>query len=143
MDLDALTVILAGRLAAIVPAGFHVAAAAGVLLYSADDGRFPGQQGDYRVGTATTTVRANFGVYGETDADNITGVAIQALNALQDYVSEATHDPWPGTNAQPSPHARISGAALHLWYGEPGDVALACEPITLTAIGGSRGAARR
>jgi hypothetical protein len=134
VDVDNLTMILASRLAAIVPAGFGVEAADGVLLYSADEGRFPGQQGDFRVGTAGTTARANFGLHGETEVDHIAGVATQSLDELQDYVSEATHDPWPGTKAQPSPHARISGATLYLWYGPPDDVALACEPITLTGI---------
>jgi hypothetical protein len=45
MDIDAgrLTETLAARLAAIVPDGFHVRAADGMLWYSADQGRFPGQ----------------------------------------------------------------------------------------------------
>jgi hypothetical protein len=134
MDADALTALLAGRLAAIVPAGFHVQARDGMLWYSADQGRFPGQQGDYRTGQAGTYVRDNLGVYGDTDADGVTGVAAQALDELQDYVSEATHDSWPGTRAQPRPYARIRDAMLHLGYGDPDAPVLACAPIPLAAL---------
>jgi hypothetical protein len=134
VNTDDFTALLAGRLAAIVPAGFRVEARDGMLRYSADPGRFPGQQGDYRTGQAATYVRDNLGAYGETDADNVTGVAAQALDELQDYVSEATHDPWPGTTAQPRPYARIHDAALHLGYGDPDAPVLACSPIPLAAL---------
>jgi hypothetical protein len=134
VDLDALTAILADRLAAVVPAGFYVEAAGGMLRYTCDEGRFPGQQGDYHCGAAGTFVRDNFGLYGETDADNIAGVATQALDELQDYISEATHDPWPGLRSQPSPHARICGATLHLWYGDATNVALGCALIPLADV---------
>jgi hypothetical protein len=131
MDADALTALLAGRLAAIVPAGFHVQARDGMLWYSADQGRFPGQQGDYRTGQAGTYVRDNLGAFGDTDADAVTGVAARALDELQDYVSEATHDPWPGTTAQPRPYARIRDSMLYLGYGDPDAPILACTPIPL------------
>jgi len=68
------------------------------------------------------------------DEDNIVGVAVQALDELQDYVDEATHDPWPGTRTQPRPHGRIRGSMLHLWYGEPDHIVLACEPVPLADI---------
>jgi hypothetical protein len=130
VDVDALCALLADRLAGIVPAGFHVAAADGMVRYSADEGRFPGQSG--HVGRSGTYVRDNFGLYGDTDQDNIAGAGVQALDELQDYVSEATHDPWPGTTSQPPPRARISDAMLHLWYGDP--AVLTCEPIPLAAV---------
>jgi hypothetical protein len=128
---DDLTMILADRLALIVPPGFHVQAADGTLWYSAEEGRFPGQQGNYHVGRAGTHVRANLGGQGATDADAIVRVAVLALDHLQDYVSEATHDPWPGTSSQPRPSAQVRGRMLHLWYGEPDNVVLACRPIPL------------
>jgi len=134
MDADALTALLAGRLAAIVPAGFHVQARDGMLWYSADQGRFPGQQGDYRTGQAGTYVRDNLGAHGDANADAVTRVAARALDELQDYVSEATHDPWPGTHAQPRPYARIRDALLHLGYGDPDAPVLACAPIPLAAL---------
>jgi hypothetical protein len=134
VDADRLIAVLADRMSAIVPAGFGVDAADGMLRYSFGEGRLPGQLGDHRAGTSGTHARANFGVYGDTDEDNITGLAVQALDELQDYVSEATHEPWPGTIRQPRPHARVRDRALHLWYGDADRVVLACEPIPLAAI---------
>lgn len=134
MDLDQLTAVLADRLSAVVPAGFHVAATDGMLWYSAEEKRFPGQSGDYRIGRAGTSVRGNFGVYGVSDEENIVGVAVQALDELQDYISEATHAPWPGKTSQPSPHGRILDAHLNLWYGDGDNPSLAFEPIPLTDL---------
>ena len=69
-------------------------------------------------------------------------VCVRILDELQDYVSEATHDPWPGRTAQPAPRAELRGAALHLWY--EGRSVLACEPIPLAALGPVRpGRSRR
>lgn len=106
IDADRLTQVLAGRLAAIVPAGFHVEASDGMLWYSADHGRFPGQRGDYRTGTAGTHVRLNLGAGGQTAGERLVRVAAQALSELQDYVDEATHDPWPGARTPPQAHAQ-------------------------------------
>jgi len=67
VNLDAFTGILAHRLAAVVPAGFYVKAADGMLRYTCDEGRFPGQQGNYDCGEVGVLVRDNFGLHGETD----------------------------------------------------------------------------
>jgi hypothetical protein len=131
VNADDFAVFLADRFAAIVPAGFRVEARDGVLWYSAQRGRFPGQQGDYQTGQVATCVRDNLGAYGETDADDLAGVAAQALDELQDYISEATHDPWPGITAQPRPYARIRDSMLYVGYGDPDAPILACAPIPL------------
>jgi hypothetical protein len=123
VDADALAVLLADRLGAIVPAGFHVRADAGMLWYSADEGRFPGQLGDGHVGRAGTHVRVNIG-----------GVAVQALGELQDYIDEATDDLWPGGDIPPHLGAEIRDSAVHLWFGDHDSAVLACEPIPLAAI---------
>ncbi len=137
IDADRLTEILADRLGAIVPDGFHVRAADGMLWYSADQGRFPGQLSNFRVGMAGTYVRDNLEAHGQTAARQAAGVAAQALDELQDYVDEASHDPWPATRTPPRPFAEVRGGVLHLWYGESdvaGPVVLACEPIPLAQI---------
>jgi hypothetical protein len=137
VDADALTAILADRLGKIVPAGFHVEARDGMLWYSADSGRFPGQGGEYCVGTSGTFVRDNLEARGETAEDRIAAVAERALDELQDYVDEATNDPWPGGTSPPRPHAEIRSELLHLWYGAAdvgGEVVLACEPISLAQL---------
>jgi hypothetical protein len=137
VDADALALMLADRLGRIVPDGFHVEAGDGMLWYSADEGRFPGQSGDYIAGMSGTFVRENLEEHGETAADRVAGVAARALDELQDYVDEATHDPWPGEQTPPRAYAQVRGAVLHLWYGGAGigdEVVLACEPISLAEI---------
>jgi hypothetical protein len=133
MDLTDFTILLADRLSEIAPAGFNVAAADGMLKYSAEQGRFPGQSDDYRIGRAGTYVQTNFDMYEGSKEENIVRVAVQALDDLQDYISEATHTPWPGTISQPSPHGRILDSHLDLWYGDHENPILACEPISLTS----------
>ena len=137
VDADALAVILAARLARILPEGFYVEADEGMLRYSADLGRFPGQGGDYCGGTSGMFVRDNLFTDGEPDEGRIAGVAARALDELQDYVDEATHEPWPGGRTPPRAHAQVRGAMLHLWYGGAeiaDEVTLACEPISLADI---------
>lgn len=137
VDIDRFASFLADRLAAIVPEGFSVTARDGMLWYSATPGKFPGQQRDYQVGSSGTYVRANFGMHGGTAEDHVAGLAAQALDELQDFISEATHEPWPGSRSQPQARAGICGQSLHLWYGGPAletDTILACEPIPLTDL---------
>ena len=137
VDVDRLTEILAGRLAAIVPDGFHVRASGGMLWYSGEPGRFPGQLSDYQAGTAGTFVRDNLEARGDITEERLTGVVAQALDELQDYVDEASHDPWPGTRTPPRPFAQVRGHMLRAWYGGPditSPVILACAPIPLAQI---------
>jgi hypothetical protein len=133
VDVDNLARLLADRFASIVPAGFHVEAAGGMLWYSAEEGRFPGQQGRYEVGQSGTHVRDNYGARGNTTEDQVVAVAQQALDEMQDYIDGATNDPWPGDRTVPRAHAERD-AELHLWYGEPGEIFLACEPIPLASL---------
>jgi hypothetical protein len=135
VDPDDLLELLADRLRRIVPEGFHVDASEGMLWYTCDDGRFPGQLNDYRVGRSGTYVRTSFPRHGETLEDHINGVSRQALDELQDYVDEASHGPWPGAQRPPSPHAEIRQGSLHLWFGHDGQVDLACEPIPVDGLG--------
>jgi hypothetical protein len=102
-----------------------------MLWYTCEDGRFPGPLNDYRVGCSGTYVQKNFPRHGETLEDHIIGVSRQALDELQDYVDEASHDPWPGAVRPPQPHAEIRQGFLHLWFGENGHVDVECEPIPL------------
>jgi len=137
VDADRLTETLASRLTAILPDGFHVEASDGMLWYSADEGRFPGQLSNYDVGRVGTHVRDNLEAYGDTAEERVAGIAAQALDELQDYVDEASHDPWPGNGTPPRPFAEVRGQALHLWYGGPditSPVVLACESIPLVQI---------
>jgi hypothetical protein len=137
VDADRLTEILASRLAAIVPDGFHVRASGGMLWYSGEPGRFPGQLSDHQAGTVGTFVRDNLEASGEITEERLTGVVAQALDELQDYVDEASHDPWPGTRTPPRSFAQVRDQVLRAWYGGPditSPVILACAPIPLAQI---------
>jgi len=97
----------------------------------------PGAAGDRQVGTAGTYVRDNFAVHGETDEERAGGVTAQALDELQDYISEATHDPCPGQRAQPQARAQVRGGVLFAWYegpGSPSGAVLEMEPVPLADL---------
>jgi hypothetical protein len=97
-------------------------------------GRFPGQTGDHRVGQTGVRVRDNFDLWGQTVEERILHACVQALNDLQDYIDEATHDPWPGDSSPPRPYAEIRDARVILGYGTPGATVIVCEPIPLDGI---------
>jgi len=131
VDPDDLARLLADRLQQIVPPGFHVDAADGMLWYSSDKGRFPGQTNSYQVGRSGTYVRDNFPLHGDSHEDHVVGVSRQALDELQDYVDEASHDPWPGRIRPPEARAEVRDSRLHLWFADSGAVVVECEPIPL------------
>jgi hypothetical protein len=92
---------------------------------------------NYEPGGAGTNVRVNREGAGETTEDRLAGIAAQALDDQQDFVDEASHEPWPGTQASPRPFAQVRERMLHLWYGRPdptSPVVLACEPIPLAQV---------
>jgi hypothetical protein len=124
VDADRLTEALAARFDEVTPAGIHVTADDGMLWYSCDFDR--GRAGSY--------VRNLLGTAGEPDEEDVVRAAVQILDQLQDFVSEATSDPWPGTRRQPVPEGRIRDGALHLWYGEQGAIKLTVPPVDLADI---------
>jgi len=141
VDADKLTELLAVRLAALVPDGFHVRACGRMLRYSGEPRRSAGQLSGHQAGAAGTFVRDNLEGRGEMTEELLTGVVAQALDELQDYVDEASHDPWPGTRTPPRPFAQVRGKVLHAWYGGPditSPVILACAPLSLAQIERSR-----
>jgi hypothetical protein len=105
-----------------------------MLWYSAAEGQFPGQAGNYQPGSSGSYVRDSFGVFGTSIEENAIGVGVKVLDELQDYISEATHEPWPGRTKQPKPNARIVDSQLSLWYGDRDTVVLACDPISLADL---------
>ena len=58
-------------------------------------------------------------------------VCVKALSALQDEVSDLTHEPWPGLHEQPEASGAIEGDVLYLWYGDQHTPVLKCAPIEL------------
>jgi hypothetical protein len=120
---DDLAELLAERLNMIAPPGFRVVADNGMLLYNTTGH-------DRRAGTSGTHVRENFDD-SQPLAERIRLVSEQALDEFQDYVDEATAEPWPGTGQVPGAHAEVRGSRLHLWYGSADDPVLQCNPIDI------------
>src|SRR5262249_24440110 len=123
MEPEHLAQLLAERLNKIAPPGFHVLAGDGMLLYSATGSA-------RRVGTSGTYIRANLD-YSQPSAERIRLVSEQALDEFQDYIAEATAEPWPGTGQVPRAHAEVRGSRLHLWYGSADAPVLQCSPIDI------------
>jgi hypothetical protein len=135
LDVDGFAALLASRLAAIVPAGFRVELADDMLWFKSDEGKFPGQQGDYQVGSTGIRPQEDFTACTEHDGapeECAADVARYALDALQDYIAEAIHDPWPGQRIMPEARAQVRDSMLYLWYGGADNPVLACAPIPLT-----------
>jgi hypothetical protein len=127
--------MLAARMTAIIPDGFRVEATDGMLWYSVQGGRLPGQSGNYqKLGRSGTDLRANLDGR-RADDDALARIAARALDDLQDYVDEATHEPWPAQRGTPPrPYAQVRDQMLYLWYGGPDlneAAVLSCEPIPL------------
>lgn len=135
MNMGHLAEILADCLQEIVPSGIIVRADDGMLRYETDSsGPFAA-----RTGGSGTYIQNNTGLpvpdfNGTSDEEKIIGIAMLALDQLQDYVSETTADPWPGTARMPSPHGRIQDSVLYLWYGDQMNPVLACPPISVTEL---------
>jgi hypothetical protein len=123
VESDRLARLLAERLNEIAPPGFRVAADGGMLFYSATATVRP-------AGSSGTHVGENFGD-GSPLAERIRAVSEQALDEFQDYVAEATTEPWPGQRQAPAPHAEVRGPRVHLWYGAADAPVLECSPIDL------------
>ena len=120
---------LANRLNAVVPSGFGVTAYDGVLW----------------VGSKTHPLCSGSCVQSlvEQDAgsseDRITSAAYNALNSVQDFISEELHWPWPPTEGKARgymamPWAMLKDGKLLLGYGESNELTLVIEPIPLNAI---------
>jgi hypothetical protein len=109
VDPDGFAALLAARLAAIVPPGFQVTLEDDMLWFRSDEGRFPGQQNDYHTGSTGLWPQEDLLTclgYDGTAEECAADVARHALDTLQDYIAEATHDPWPGERTCPNPTPR-------------------------------------
>jgi hypothetical protein len=121
VDVDALTSVIADRLAAVVPDPSKVSAADGIVWVAGAGIDVAGIIG-HGEGTAQERVRAT----GE-----------RALEITSESLSEITVEPWPAKARQfpggfPPCNATIANGELSLSYGDPGNPILALQPITLT-----------
>ena len=118
-----LAVALADRLGTVVPPGVVVREqdAELAVLY---DGVLIGVSG---APTILETVEAL-----REPGENLETAARAALSGVQDYIAEATTEPWPGTGgSQPNPDARLDGNLLVMWFGPEDAPVLRLPPIDL------------
>lgn len=53
------------------------------------------------------------------------------LNDLQDFVTEATTEPWPGSGGPPRPGTRLTGRFIELWFGDHDNPAVRLRSLAL------------
>ena len=120
-----LAVALARQLDDVAPAGITVRAQASDLLVL-HAGRLVGISGAPAI---LETVEAL-----QEPAENLETAVRAALSAVQDYIAEATTEPWPGTGgSQPNSDARVEAGTVSMWFGPENAPVLRLPPIDLTA----------
>ena len=91
-----------------------------------DDLAFAGRgDGSDRLGRAGSHVGQFFGLLADRyadDASRVLAACLHAMSDLQDFVAEATTDPWPnrGPGVMPEPHGRIGADGVDQWFGDEG-----------------------
>jgi hypothetical protein len=120
-----LAVALARRLDDVAPAGVTVRAQASDLAVL-HGGRVIGISGAPAILETVEALRE--------PAENLETAVRAALSAVQDYIAEATTEPWPGTDGrQPNPDARVEANTVSMWFGPEDAPVLRLPPIYLTA----------
>jgi len=128
VDSDKLARALADRFQRIVPEGYHVYETDGMLWYHADP-----NAPFYGGGAAGCYIAENL-CHGDTVEERVAWCAEHALDELQDFVDEASTEPWPCERTVPRAHAAVIEGKLHLWFGDVDAPVLECEPIDLATL---------
>ena len=125
-DLPRFTRDLVTRLQPWLPPGVHLLAATdGVSLHGE--------------GTATTIFVSDLFARVPHDEAAVRA-AHQILDAVQDFVSHQTGEPWPPVEGEATPQlavptAEVRDGEVQLWYGDAGEPALAFTPLRLAEYG--------
>src|SRR5205814_643299 len=99
---------LVERLAAVVPSPVSLVAVGSDIEVSAGQGRY---------GQVTMDLSAFGPLRGHiTENEFLRAACCHVLDAVQDYVAEATTEPWPGTREMPEPVVEVSADAIKLAY---------------------------
>jgi hypothetical protein len=102
-----------------------------MVFWADEELGLPGQMGD-GPGRSGSWVRDNFELPPGPVDERLVTAGEWALKSLQDYVDEATTEPWPGVGKPPSVHAAIRDRQLRRWFADGESTILECEPIDLT-----------
>jgi hypothetical protein len=132
--------LLASRLRVVIPAQFFVQVTEEGLLFTSDYSYAAPASARWLYRPLALSEGIAWRFEGnenvrEYDLESVVNSAWFALSRIQDFISEATTDPWPGSASQPGlPYAEVRDDALHFGYGDPASPVLACEPIPLTEL---------
>jgi hypothetical protein len=122
---------LAARLSAVVPGRVSISVSEeGQLLFRLYDSWYAG-------GSDPRTALVDLG---GDPAEAVCVAAANALDALQDYVCEASGEPWPvvkgGSEKRTiaNPHAVVAGSRIHMWFGDHDAPTLALEDLPVESV---------
>ena len=121
MDASFLAQELARRMREVVPSGIRVTTEEDMLWFESDS--YSGKAGSYA---------CQWLYKGDGEPERLlTDACWHALDDLQDFVDEATTEPWPGERTPPKAHARLENGSVILWFGdaETPDLVLESLPI--------------
>jgi len=127
VDAVRISELLADHLDAVVPDGIRVRAVNGMLWYSAD-------RVGVRSGSAGSYIEANLH-NGDSDEERLARCCEMVLSQLQDFVDEATAEPWPGGLRPPKPRAEVRDGLLRLWWEDEENVVVEWQPIDIRDLG--------
>jgi len=113
---------LAIRLNEVAPDGFTVIAEHTYVAVR-HNGEFIGRSG------AAEFLESIEGIQNPTEA--IERAARVILDTVQDYFSDASTEPWPGTRDQPNPGIRLRNDRLEMWFGDQDNPVLKLRPLDL------------
>lgn len=68
------------------------------------------------------------------EREMLVGAVLVVLEQVQEFVAEATTEPWPGERSMPPPHASISHGHIHCRYGSAARPVLTLRPIPLATL---------
>jgi len=121
-----LAVALARRLNGVVPPGISVHAQDGELAVL-HDGDVIGISGAPAILETVEALRE--------PRENLETAVRASLSGVQDYVADATTEPWPGSGGtQPNPDARVEADTVRMWFGPEDAPVLRLPPIDLRQL---------
>jgi hypothetical protein len=119
VDTVALAHELARRMQDVVPSGIGITVEGDMLWFSSTSHH--GTAGSYGCQWLSE---------GEGKREHLLAEACRrALGDLQDFVAEATTEPWPGSGSMPHAGARVQDGSVLLWYGDGDNPVLLLEAL--------------
>jgi hypothetical protein len=121
MEAETLAQRLCDRMKEVVPPGIRLSVEGDMLVFRSD------------FGTGSSCSYACRWLYEGTgrQSELVRDACWHAFNDLQDFVDEATTDPWPGLKTPPTPNARIENGSVIVWFGDSQAPDLTIRPLPL------------